>query len=233
MTSVGRAPERRAVTAAGSWRVERWAGSAQAMHDLDWPDPVTPTVWLCEVDRPALVLGSTQRVADVDRDALASALEVVGDDVEIAIRRSGGGAVLLEPGNGVWIDLLIPRTDPSWSEDISRSFRWLGAAWVAALGDLGIESVAGHDGPLACGAYGRRVCFAALGAGEVTVAGAKAVGLSQRRTRAGARFQSVCYGAWHPGPLAALGVEPDELPPVATIDRPAPEIEQALLHRLP
>ena len=40
------------------------------------------------------------------------------------------------------------------------------------------------------------VCFAGLGTGEVTVAGRKCVGMSQRRTRAGARFQCAVPLAW-------------------------------------
>ena len=61
----------------------------------------------------------------------------------------------------------------------------------------------------------------------------KLVGLSQRRTRAGARFQCVVHRRWHPGPYAALaGVEPDELPPVAVVDAPASAVESALLTHL-
>jgi hypothetical protein len=56
------------------------------------------------------------------------------------------------------------------------------------------------------GAWGQLVCFAGLGPGEVTagLGGAKVVGISQRRTRAGARFQCAVPLAWDPGRLAAL-----------------------------
>lgn len=40
------------------------------------------------------------------------------------------------------------------------------------------------------------VCFAGLAPGEVTVDGAKVVGISQRRTRAGARFQCSVPRVW-------------------------------------
>ncbi len=209
----------------GRWRVERWRGSAAALHALDWPEPVTPTVWLLEVDRPALVLGSTQRVDQVDVAALARS------GIEVVSRRSGGGAVLLEPGNGAWIDVLVPRGDERWDDDVGRSFRWLGHAWVAALGAVGIDASM-HEGALACGAFGRRVCFAALGSGEVVVGGAKAIGLSQRRTRAGARFQCTCYRVWHPAPLAALDLDPAALPPVAALDLDPRSLEHALLTHL-
>ena len=55
-----------------------------------------------EVDRPALVLGSTQRAEVVDERACADA------GVEVVRRRSGGGAVLLEPGAVVWFDVVVP-----------------------------------------------------------------------------------------------------------------------------
>ena len=163
---------------AGRFRVRRWQGSAAELHGLDWPEPLVPTVWRMEVDRPTLVLGSTQRVADVDRPLL----ERLG--VALATRRSGGGAVLVEPGNGVWIDVLVPRHDPVWVDDVGRSFDWLGRAWVDALATLGLVAQV-HDGPPDRGSSAAAVCFAGLGSGEVTVGGAKAVGLSQRRTRAG------------------------------------------------
>ncbi len=57
---------------------------------------------------------------------------------------------------------------------------------------------------MVCSAESGRACFAGLGPGEVTIGGRKAVGISQRRTRAGARFQCVAYERWDPGPLAAL-----------------------------
>ena len=40
------------------------------------------------------------------------------------------------------------------------------------------------------------VCFAGLGPGEVTVGGAKVVGISQRRTRHAARFQCAALLRW-------------------------------------
>jgi hypothetical protein len=89
-----------------------------------------------------------------------------------------------------------------------------------------------HEGALACGAFGRQVCFAALGSGEVTISGAKAVGLSQRRTRAGARYQCTCYRRWDPSLLAVLGIDPDALPPVAVVDRDPADVVAALVEHL-
>lgn len=52
--------------------------------------------------------------------------------------------------------------------------------------------------------WGRLVCFGAVGPGEVSVAGRKVVGISQRRTRGGARFQCLVLDGWDPGPLLDL-----------------------------
>ena len=60
-------------------------------------------IWVFDVERPALVLGSTQRPDIVDAEACRRA------GVEVVRRRSGGGLVLLEPGNVVWFDVVVPR----------------------------------------------------------------------------------------------------------------------------
>jgi lipoate-protein ligase A len=200
---------------------------AAALHAKAWPDPLVATVWLLEVDRPALVLGSTQGPESVD----GRRLEAMG--IDLVRRRSGGGAVLLEPGRSVWVDVFIPRHDPRWDDDVHRSFLWLGEAWVAALDELGLAAEV-HRGGLERTAWSDQVCFAAVGTGEVTLDGAKAVGLSQRRTRGGARLQCVVYRSWDASPLGALiGVDPALLPPVATVDRPEAAIRAALVRALP
>ena len=211
----------------GDWLIDRRRGSAAHLHALDWPDPLARAVWILDVDASALVLGSTQATGDVDLVQLSRS------GFELARRRSGGGAVLLEPDGSVWVDVFIPRGDPHWHDDLSHSFTWLGQAWAAALADLAMGAGLVHQGGLVAGPYGRQVCFAGLGPGEVTIGGVKVVGLSQRRTRAGARFQCVVYRAYDPAPLAALtDVVPAELPPVLVVDRPAAAIESALLRHL-
>ena len=182
------------------WRVERHRGSAAAFHARLMPadGEAERVMRILEVDRPALVLGSTQPESDVDHDALAAA------GVELVRRRSGGGAVLLEPETAVWVDVDLPADDPLWSADVGASFGWLGDAWVAALGDG-----SSHRGPLVTTPWSRTVCFAGLGPGEVTVGGRKVVGLAQRRTRAAARFQCAALRHWDAEALVALLAVPD------------------------
>ncbi len=188
--------------------------------------PVARAVWLLHPTAPAVVLGSAQRftTADVTDEVVARSAEgrvvpssdaparergvhgggtppVERDGAEVVVRRSGGGAVVLEPGVSVWVDVVLPRRDPLWDDDVSTSARWLGQAWVTALSSLGIDAAV-HDGPTDRHAMARAACFAGLGPGEVVSSGRKLVGISQRRTRAGARFQCVAYTA--SPPVAAL-----------------------------
>ncbi len=129
-----------------------------------------------------------------------------GIDIDVVRRRSGGGAVLVVPGEVLWIDVIVPSGDPLWADDVGRAFHWLGDVWAAALAERGIEGEV-HKGPLVRTPWSAAVCFAGLGPGEVTVDGKKVVGISQRRTRAAARFQCAALGRWDPGGLAALLVD--------------------------
>jgi len=180
------------------WSFQQVRGSATALHGLD---PLAEgggrRVAVLEVDRPALVLGSTQPDEVVDRAALESA------GVELVRRRSGGGAVLLVPGDSLWVDVVLPRADPLWDDDVGRATSWLGRAWAAALGDLGLAATV-HEAGRVSTRWSPLVCFAGWGPGEVGIAGRKAVGVATRRSRAGARFQCGLGRTWDPGPLLEL-----------------------------
>lgn len=181
------------------WPVTRRREAARAFHARALPDPVTRHVWVCDPTGPALVLGSAQRDEVVDRAACERA------GIDVVRRRSGGGAVLVEPGALLWVDVLVPVHDELWRADVGEAFLWLGAAWASALADCGIDTTV-HRGPLVRSRWSDLVCFAGLGPGELTdAAGAKLLGMSQRRTRAGARFQcAVLLDPWDPRPLLDL-----------------------------
>lgn len=179
------------------WTTQVLSGSAAELHDRPLGPDVARRVVVLHVDRPALVLGSTQRESDADQVALDAF------DVELARRRSGGGAVLLVPDQTTWIDVELPRGDDLWDDDVGRAFHWLGDAWVRALADLGVRGTV-HTGRVLETAWSRRVCFGGLGPGEVLVDGRKTVGISQRRTRDGARFQCVVHRKWDPIPILGL-----------------------------
>jgi lipoate-protein ligase A len=217
-----------------SWPVERRAGLAGELHAR----PLGAggrLVELLEVHRPAVVLGSRQSLDEVDATAAASG------GVDVVRRRSGGGGVLLTPAGQAWIDVTIGRDDPLWHDDVGISFAWLGAAWATALAGFGLRPVV-HEGRLITTAWSRTVCFAGLGPGEVTVYGSKLVGISQRRTRDGARFQCLVHRRWDPAALLGLlaldeGVRATaaaELAAVAIgLDRPSEQVLGSLVAALP
>lgn len=216
----------------GNWRIERYRGSAAALHNAPLPERPERAVWVLELERPALVLGSTQDERVVD-NGVAAAL-----GIEVVRRRSGGGAVLLVPGEVAWLDVIVPVGDPLWSDDVGESSQWLGHVWQAALADLGMLGTATHTGPLACGPLGRLVCFCAVGPGEVTLGERKVVGISQRRTRTAARFQCAVYVYWDQGLLGPLlrltGPAAAVVEDAAMgLGIPADDIVTAFLRRLP
>jgi len=165
--------------------IHRITGTATELHTRDLP--AERGLWILDATQPALVLGSTQRVVDAP-------------GIEVVRRRSGGGAVWVEPGVTLWVDVVVPRGDELWDDDVGRATHWLGDAWARAVGD----NAAVHRGAMVRTPWSDRVCFAGLGPGEVTIAGQKVVGISQRRTRQSARFQCVAYERWDPGPLRRI-----------------------------
>lgn len=152
----------------------------------------------------AIVLGRGQRHATE-----------VADHVQLQ-RPSGGGAVLMD-GDLLSLDVVLPTGHPWLAEDdLGTVFDPIGRAWAAALTDLGVPDVAIHSGPATATRLGpleqrplAEVCYASLGRGEVTAAGRKLVGLSQRRRRQGALIQCGIMRRWKPAALIeALGVDP-------------------------
>ncbi len=178
------------------------SGTVGELHGLE-PDPgADRQVWLMSPLDTALVLGSAQRTE--------IAAGRGSQEARVVRRRSGGGAVMVVPDDSVWIDVVIGRADPLWDDDVNRAPIWLGQVWVAALASLGLARgrVVDRYQP---GSWGRLACFASRGPGEVLVGGAKAVGVSQRRTQATTRFQTLIYRRWDPEELVArLAVSPGQ-----------------------
>ena len=183
------------------WRFHEVARSAEEHHHLDLP--AERGVWDVEVTHPALVLGSRQTADVVDVEACTQR------GIEVCTRRSGGGLMLLVPGEHVWIDVVIPAGDPLWSNDVQASMSWLGGLWQRVLAEVGILDTTVATGSLAADDLGELVCFAGQGPGEVIARStegqiAKYVGISQRRTKHLARFQCTAYCAWDGRLLAEL-----------------------------
>jgi len=217
------------------WDVVRAKGDARGFHSHGVPAGAQRSVRLLEVSGSALALGSTQSIDDVD---LAAAKRL---NVDVFNRQSGGGAVLLDPGAQLWVDVVIGRSDPLWNDDVSLASQWLGDVWVEALRSVGIEGVV-HRGAMVTNELSSVVCFAGLAAGEVTVDGAKVVGISQRRTRAGARFQCSVPLGWDarrhaellaPGIAASRGSLDEVRVFPATLGDPGLDLRDALVEALP
>lgn len=184
-----------------NWRFHEVARRAEEHHLADLP--AERGVWDVEVTHPALVLGSRQTSAVVDVEACARR------GIEVCTRRSGGGLMLLVPGEHVWVDVVIPAGDPLWSNDVQTSMSWLGELWQRVLAGVGIVDTTVATGSLVADDLGELVCFAGQGPGEVISPSSggqvtKYVGISQRRTKHLARFQCTAYVAWDASVLAEL-----------------------------
>jgi lipoate-protein ligase A len=221
-----------------TWIVERRSGDAATLHRRDALADARRRVTVLEVAAPALVLGSTQRRDVVDDEATRAR------GAGLVRRRTGGGAVFLDPGQHVWIDVTISADDPLWRSDVAQAFDWLGRAWVSTMVGLGLDDASMNAEAVCHSVLGRIICFAGLGFGEVSTPRGKVVGLSQRRTRAGAWFQCALVRRWDTGPyrdllapgLAAATDDPDsELAAVRVecIDATADDVVDAFVRHLP
>jgi lipoate---protein ligase len=181
-----------------AWVFEERTGPASTLFDAaSWVGVVDPTICVLIVSAPTIVLGSSQSFEVVDLDACAAA------GVEVVRRRSGGGAVWLDD-DMLWVDVFVPSSHPRFDPDIGRATWWLGQAWADALTSCGVDGAVVHRGSMIRTAWSSLVCFAGLGAGEVTIDGRKVVGISQRRSRVGALFQCGIVRRWNSSPLVEL-----------------------------
>jgi len=160
------------------------------------------TMFVAQVARPVLVLGSSQSDDVLDPSKLAS--------TTLRRRRGGGGLVLLRPSD-LWVDWWLPAGEPRWSPDVRVSSIRAGAWWASALSERTTSRVVVHDGPLEGALAHRVVCFAGRGPGEVFIDGQKAVGLTQWRVRQGVLVSTVLRAEPTTDVLGYLREVPDGL----------------------
>ncbi len=202
----------------GAWTVEHTAGAPGELLERDEPDPQRRSARIHTVTQPALVLGSAQAASVLDHALVDAA------GIEVTRRRSGGGAVLLTPGGQVWVDFTIPAGDRLWHNDIARAALWAGELWARVAGRFCHEEPVVHRGGLQADRWGTLVCFAGVGPGEVSVSGAKVVGISQRRNRHRAVIQTIARVAPLTTPTATTPNAPCE---------PAPPDDEPLVAQKP
>lgn len=150
-----------------------------------------PTAGWSQSQPRALVLGRSAGEPAADLEAAARL------GIDVVRRRSGGGPVLWD-GNLLGLDVWLPRGHPLAPDDVVESYRWLGEALAAGLGEIGAparvlgidEARAGRDGGTAAEAVSERACFGGLSPYEVVVDGRKVVGLAQVRRPTGTLLQA-------------------------------------------
>lgn len=147
------------------------------------------TLVLSRPDDRAVILGSMQSIDESQK------LRLAAEQFSVVRRKSGGGAVVIDPESVVWADFFVPADDPLHLRDLRRGSVWVGELWVEALVSLGSarDLLLVHDAPMISTPWSTICCFAGLGPGEVTIDKRKIIGLSQRRTREGAWYFTLMY----------------------------------------
>ena len=165
--------------------LREFTGTAAELHALPMPtEGEIAELWVMRPTACAVVMGSSQRPDCFDEQRLRN------DDVALSPRRSGGGAVFIDPASTVWIDVLAPRSSQLWSTELAENFMIVGRLWHQALWSVGIETALCGESPARTDASAL-ACWAGTGWGELLIGSAKIVGLSQRRTRWGSRVQAM------------------------------------------
>lgn len=141
-------------------------------REIIWRDP-TDT---------AMVLGSAQDESVLDADAVCTR------NISIVRRSSGGGAVLVKPSNMIWFDIMLPRDDVHWTDDVNVSFLWIGHAIARALKTCRVQGITTQGAINQRNQWTSLVCYAGIGPGESSVWGKKVIGISQKRKRMVAHY---------------------------------------------
>src|SRR3954453_12694093 len=110
---------------------ELLAGAEALLAGLDTTGQ--PVIRWSLARHPALILGSSQRLSEVNFPACEAA------GVSVYRRRSGGTAVFADAGL-LWLDVALPADHRLRLASVTEAYRWFGEVWAVALRGLGIEA---------------------------------------------------------------------------------------------
>ena len=144
------------------------------------------TVVLCGAIDFGVVIGSTQKISPALHDYS------IRHTTPIHRRSSGGSAVIIEPGNSIWIDIFLPPNDPLASTSIEKTFEVASVGWTAVLASFGVVAET-YRGSYSLKSGYREICFAGRAHGEILVDQKKVVGMAQRRRRIGTYIHTMAY----------------------------------------
>lgn len=102
--------------------------------------------------------------------------------LDLVLRSSGGGAVLVGPGF-LSVAVVLPAAHRLVVGGPLAAYRWLGCLHAGVLRDAGLPAVAVAPAAVGARAGPAWACFGGLSPWEVTVEGRKIVGLAQRRSK--------------------------------------------------
>ena len=180
-----------------SWIIETKYSETALAHEANLDEWREPTIWIIEPKDSCLVLGKSQR----GRDFLnLSYLEE--QNINLAVRQSGGGAVLVAPEDMLWVDIFVPKESKFWIADIAKASIWIGGIWHDALKRLDIECSLFDENFSRSEAYDL-ICFIGRAPGELFINTRKILGISQRRSKFGTRFQCALIINWKPDHMIA------------------------------
>lgn len=161
---------------------------ASAVFEQRWNEEslarqVTQPAWRAWLyQHPAIVLGRSQR-------SLSSGMDSQ-NKLEVLLRASGGGAVLVGPWM-LGISVVLPTDHPLATGGAVNTYRWLGEVIACALGQIGAdawaispEALLAHRAENPAPAL-EWACFGGLSPWEVLVGKRKIAGLAQVRRRQG------------------------------------------------
>ena len=166
------------------------ARSVSSTPPTCWPTR-RPRVVVCAATGPALVLGSRQRARRRRPRGVPPGRgrrRQAAQRGRCGTRRAGGDVLVRRRRARRRSALRVGRRRCRGVDALARPTHRHGARRRSESATLTV-----HDGPMAGGRWAELVCFAGLGPGEVLVAGRKLVGISQRRTRHGSRFQCMVH----------------------------------------